>query len=153
MKIVNIADVLHHAPTLARWHHDTWHHFSPDKSLKQRIQNLAKSRPRQIPATYVVVEGDRALGSASLVKSDLSTRPELTPWLASVYVDEQHRKCGIGTAAVQRVMEEARALGVEKLYLITPDQQSFYARMGWKKLEDVHYRDEEVTIMTFAFGE
>ena len=70
-------------------------------------------------------------------------------WLASVYVAEPHRRRGIGGALVRRVMQEADSLGVETLYLITPDQQRFYAGLGWQAWMPVDYRGERVTIMTY----
>ncbi|MBB3190987.1 hypothetical protein [Halomonas cerina] len=43
--------------------------------------------------------------------------------------------------------EEARAHGYHRFYLYTPNQQALYRRLGWKDLEDCHYRGEAVTIM------
>jgi N-acetylglutamate synthase-like GNAT family acetyltransferase len=49
------------------------------------------------------------------------------------------------------VIVEAKQLGVVRFYLITPDRASFYARLGWKKLETTEYRGETVTIMAYEF--
>ena len=90
------------------------------------------------------------IGTASLIEHDVPTRAELTPWLASVYVDPRFRKRGIGSALVRAVLQEARNLGLEKLYLITPDQVPFYRRQGWQEMEEIVYRGEAVTIMVYA---
>ena len=78
------------------------------------------------------------VGSASLIAQDMDTRPELSPWLASVYVAAEHRRQGIGSALVRRVAQEAAALGVETLYLFTPDQEHFYARLGLDGARALH---------------
>ncbi len=150
-KILHLADFPDAIPILAKWHHSQWGYMNPGGSVEVRItsmqQHLQKER---IPTTFVALEGERVLGSASLVEEDMDTRPDLRPWLASVYVDESLRGGGIGSALVQRVTEEARKIGETQLFLFTPDRESFYARMGWTTLERVHYRGEDVVLMRLA---
>ena len=148
MNIVYLADHPHHIPTVARWHHAAWGHLRHDDSLERRIKRLEGNMGHQeIPTVLIAVEDGIVLGSASLIPHDMDTRKDLTPWLASVYTDESHRGRGIGSAVVQRVMAEAKTLGVETLYLMTPDRQTFYERLGWVRMVDVEYLDEVVTIM------
>ncbi|MBV7334960.1 GNAT family N-acetyltransferase [Chloroflexi bacterium TSY] len=152
MKIAYLADYPEYIPTLAQWHQGMWGHLDPKKSVETRIRFLSSHGRRQIPTTFVAIENDQPLGSTSLVVSDLSTRPELTPWLASVFTAPEHRNRGIGSVLVQRVMDEARSLSVETLYLITPDKQNFYARLGWTRIEEVEYRGEVDTLMSIGLG-
>src|SRR5712691_7502498 len=81
----------------------------------------------------------------------MATRPELSPWLSGVFVAPEHRRRGIGAALVERVVQEARALGIPLLYLYTPGSGSLYLRLGWSVMEHTFYRelwgDQEVTIM------
>ncbi len=100
-------------------------------------------------ADGVQVNGVQVIGMASIVESDLSTHPDLSPWMASVYVDAAHRGRGVGSCVVRAIMDEAKTLGIERLYLITHDQMSFYRRLGWQTMESVHYRGEVVTIMFY----
>ncbi len=135
-------------PTLAQWHFQQWSYLHENDSVERRVAELSgQLAKRKIPTCFVARDGEKILGSASLIVSDMDTRPELTPWLASVYVDAKERGRGIGTALVRRVVEEAKALGVETLYLFTPDRESFYARMGWTTIEKTIYHNEHVTIM------
>ncbi|MEM7530596.1 MAG: GNAT family N-acetyltransferase [Chloroflexota bacterium] len=148
MNIVYLADHPHHIPTVARWHHAAWGHLRHDDTLERRIKRLQGNMGHhEIPTVLIAIEGDAVLGSSSLIPHDMDTRLDLTPWLASVYTDEAHRGRGVGSAIVQRVMDEAKKLGVETLYLMTPDRQTFYERLGWVRVEDVEYLDEMVTIM------
>ncbi len=98
-------------------------------------------------SVFAVMDGERPVGMASLVVDDMSDRRELTPWLASVYVLPEWRGRGIASRLVRRVEEEARAHGVERFYLYTPDQQALYRRLGWQDVEQREYRGEMVTIM------
>lgn len=152
--IAYLADHPAFIPTLARWHHAQWSYLDVGVSVEQRAVRLqAHLGRRQIPTTFVVLRRDTLLGSASLIAHDMDTRMDLSPWLASVYVAPEHRGQGMGTALVRRVVEEAKALGVETLYLFTPDKEGFYARLGWSVLERASYRGTQVVVMALRVSE
>ena len=148
MQIEYLADKAAFIPTLARWHHEECGHLSPGGSVEERGAKLQTHRGRQqIPTTFVALSEGMPLGSASLVAHDMDTRMDLSPWLASVYVAPEHRRRGVGTALVQRVLREAEALSVTTLYLFTPDREEFYTRLGWSLVERTEYRGQQVDIM------
>jgi predicted N-acetyltransferase YhbS len=68
--------------------------------------------------------------------------PDLTPWLAAVYVMPEYRRRGVGAALIQAVVEKA-ALGVETLYLSTVGREEYYASLGW----DVIHRSDDKVVM------
>jgi GNAT superfamily N-acetyltransferase len=136
-------------PTLAEWHHNQWGYLNPGSEVKDYIASLRKQLgQRQVPTAFIAMSDDVLVGSASLVTFDMDTRMDLSPWLASVYVAPDHRNRGVGSALVERVVVEALDIGIETLYLFTPDRESFYARMGWSVLERTEYRGESVVIMS-----
>jgi len=98
----------------------------------------------------VALEGAELLGGALLIDSDLDLRPELTPWLAGVYVKAEHRGKGVASQLVNRVVEEAAALGVPELYLYTDTSQSLYARLGWQVVEKLIYEELPVVVMKYV---
>ena len=154
MQIDSLADHPDAIPMLARWHHEQWKHLSPGSSIEQRIVRLqAHLGKKPIPTTFVALSslGERTadiVGSASLIAHDMDTHPELTPWLASVFVAPQHRGRGIGTALIRRVIHKAGALGATQLYLFTtPDKKGFYARLGWSSIERTLYRGYQQIVM------
>jgi GNAT superfamily N-acetyltransferase len=79
---------------------------------------------------------------------------ELSPWLSGVFVAPEHRGRDIGAGLVERVVQEARALGIARLYLYTPGSGALYLRLGWSVMERTFYRqlwgDQEITIMEIA---
>jgi GNAT superfamily N-acetyltransferase len=148
MRIEYLADVPEWVPVIAKWHHDQWSYMNPGRSLAERITEYqAKHGRAQIPTTVVAFWKDHAVGSAALIEHDMDTHLELTPWLASVFVSPEHRGRGIGSALVRRIEEEAVGLGIEVLYLFTPDRESLYARLHWKVMFREKYRGEQVTVM------
>ena len=133
---------------LARWHFAQWGPANPANNVERRIARLqGHLEPGRVPQTFVALDGEQLLGSASLVAADLPNRDDLSPWLASVYVDPPHRRQGVGAALVKRVADEAIALGLPTLYLFTPDRAAFYARLGWTVMEQDQWNGTPVTVM------
>jgi len=150
MKIELLAEHVTAIPTVARWIHSEWGHLLPDATLETYVLDFEKRVKRHaIPETLVALENDRVVGTASIVEDDMSTRKELSPWLAAVYVTPEFRNRGIGSRLVRAAMQEAKMLGVKKLYLFTPDSMSFYSRLGWKVFGYTEFRGEHVTIMSY----
>lgn len=120
----------------------------PDVSLI-RAEEALKVLPDKygLPTSFIAVLHDSVVGVARLVKHDMDTRLDLTPWLASVFIPAPLRGQGIGTKLSTKVIDEANALGFPTVFLFTPDRQSFYARQGWKVLDHTIYRNQEITIM------
>ncbi len=149
LRIEYLADRPDCVRVLANWFHDQWGYLSPERNLDDRIEQLRKQTNRtQIPVTFVAFDGDDPVGSASLVESDMDTRPDLSPWLANVYVAISHRNRGIGAKLVNRVLDEADSYGFTTIYLWTPDKKSFYEKRGWTVMETTIYRNEHATVMS-----
>jgi GNAT superfamily N-acetyltransferase len=145
-----LADCPETLPVLARWHHAEWGHHGP-RSVEHMAERLERHLNRdRIPLTVVCFDAERPVATAGLVEHDMETRPELTPWLADVVVDPERRGERIGTRTVEFAVDRARDLGIRRLYLFTPDRETFYARMGWSLVERVCYRDENVAVMRIA---
>src|SRR6266404_6759824 len=151
MTIEYLADHPGALPTLAQWQHGEWGHLRPDDTVEKRRARLQGFSNRdRIPLTVVALDERDVLGSASLILHDMETRMELTPWLAGVFVGEPYRRKGIGAELVRRIMAEAGKLDVPLLYLYTVHSERFYAGLGWVLHEHTSYREQKVTIMTYA---
>jgi GNAT superfamily N-acetyltransferase len=154
MHIEYLADHLGLLPELARAHFAEWGHLRPDETLEERTRRLEGFCGRgDIPAVFVGLAGDKLCGSAMLIEHDMATRPELTPWLAGVWVAPEYRRGGVGTALVDRVVAEACFLGVPELYLYTPDARGFYSSLGWSVMDRVEYLAQQVVVMSRIVAE
>jgi predicted N-acetyltransferase YhbS len=149
---VRIEHLARHPEALARlaaWHHAEWGFLHPGGTATEVAEELrGHLEPGRIPTTFVALLGQEVVGSASLVEDDLPERPDLGPWLASLYVAPAHRRQGIGAALAERVVEEAARLGVPTLYLFTFDQEDYYAGLGWQRRDLETCQGHPVVVMT-----
>jgi len=145
MKIVALSEQPHLAPSVAEWLLDEFRHAGGPSYEQQVTDLLAQQAPEE---TFVLFDVDVPVGTASLVVSDLPSRPDLTPWLASVLVRPQFRGRGYSTPLVKHV-EQAAAASTEVLWLYTWSAEPVYARLGWERagLERDTGRNIEVVLM------
>jgi len=153
MRIEWIGNCPHCVPTLARWHVmafadvlATWTINEAAFELRGHVARLA------VPTTWVAFDQDRAVGSVSLLDSDLPAPDRYAPWLATLFVDPAARGRGVGAALVRRAVAEAKRLGLPELHLWTPRHADFYARLGWQSLGNECYGGMDVTLMRIDCG-
>jgi GNAT superfamily N-acetyltransferase len=100
------------------------------------------------PQTFVLLVDDRPVGTASLVAHDLDERPDLTPWLAGVFVVPEARGRGHVVHLIQAVEVACRSAGVGTVWLHTADAERVYARAGWYTVEVIQREGRRpVTLM------
>jgi len=150
MKIEYLVDCQEYLPEISSWLYDYWGCYYPDSGREKWERDLAgRLNKRQVPTAFVALRGGEARGTASLIADDLPIRPELTPWLADVFVPSEYRNRGIATKLVERVTAEVRLLGLDRFYLFTREAKEFYLKIGWQLREAALYRDKEIHIMQY----
>jgi N-acetylglutamate synthase-like GNAT family acetyltransferase len=106
----------------------------PFEYVSTRLRENMEAVP--IPFALVAHDGGNFLGTSSVIASDLKERPQLTPWVAAVWVEKEARRRGVGAALVNRAAEDCFALGVARAYLCTrPQMTGFYEGLGWTVIE------------------
>ena len=130
-----------YAPILAYWSHIEWYtkrkiDFSDNvNSYIQRSQN------NSLPITFIAFYDSIPAGMVSLKMNDLWNRPDLAPWLASLFVYPKFRGLGISKQLVNAAVLSAKSFNFSKLFLFTGnntdfDLRAFYSRLGWQYFED-----------------
>lgn len=139
-------------PALAAWHHAQWGHLYRGWTLEVATAELQDHATRRtLPTTLVLLDGDTLLGSVSVVHEDAAELKDRgSPWLASLYVDEDARGQGLGQALVEAAVELAALNGVERLFLFTPEHAAFYEQLGWEAVESTQLNGTAVTVMAIV---
>lgn len=150
IRITDLRQCPQYLEQLATWHHEEWANLNPGQSLEQRLVSMQDYLGKKvIPSTFVALgeDNETLMGSAALIENDMDTRPDLTPWLASVFVAPAFRRQGVGRALINRVIQHCYHNQIPRLYLFTPDQERFYATSGWQTLGHCEYRNHDITVM------
>jgi len=113
-----------------------WRHKgTPLEQLRRGVEaNLHRSDG--VPFCPIAEIDGKLCGTASVIANDEEARPELTPWLAALWVDESERRQGIAAALLKEAARRCAALQIERLYLGSrPALRDFYASRSWRVLE------------------
>lgn len=116
-----------------------------------RATRVAMTRP-PLSTQFVLLQDGEPLGTASLYPTDLPGRPDLTPWLAGVFVEPPARGQGHAIRLVAAVEAEARAQSVATLWLYTHTAERLYARLGWTRVETVVEGGKDHALMRRDLG-
>jgi predicted N-acetyltransferase YhbS len=139
----------HFLPTLAEWMYREWYQnvgLTFDQAVNELKQRLHED---ELPLVLVAF-ADEALGMASILEDVAPEGYEFIACLAGLYVAPARRCQGVGVCLCQRALLEAQRLGHAKLSLYTPDQEAYYARLGWVKcVETVVETGDTHQIATF----
>lgn len=124
------------AATTGRWR---WEAFfrddGPSLETMLDIEYGVALADAAMPRTLVLLEDDAPVAMASLAARDLDERPDLTPWLAGVYVLPTARGRGHARRVVAGVEAHAALVGISTLWLYTRTAERLYAGIGWRTHE------------------
>lgn len=126
--------ILRHEPQwmdeAVRWFHEKW--GIPAAAYRESMTEcLSGTGP--VPQWYLAVEEGRIVGGLGVIANDFHDRPDLTPNVCAVYVEQDYRCRGIAGALLALVCRDMAAQGIDTLYLLT-DHTTFYERYGWAYL-------------------
>lgn len=107
-----------------------------------------QAEPGRVLHSCLALLHEEPVGCVHLIDHDDSELADLTPWLAAMVVVPGRRGQGIGSCLVQALLAQARALGVERLWLGT-DGPGFYERLGARRHLQ---RSETFWTMVFDLG-
>lgn len=135
MQIVTVADRPDLAPVVAEW---LWEAFwRKDGRTLDAVQAWVEASTARsgTPQCFVALVDGQPVGTASFADSDLDERPELTPWLAGVYVVPAARGQDHASRLVGCVEGACREAGVPTLWLYTTRAEGLYLKLHWRTVE------------------
>lgn len=154
MQILHLNQRPQYIEVIAKWLFDEWGYQRPGSNLetaRRAIELL--SQGHTIPSIFVAEIDGKAVGTVRLVWHDMDIRKELSPWVASLYVHKEFRRQKIGTKLMHFIEGFAKDMDIKQIYLFTPNKQEMYTKLGWRVIEDLEYRSEDVTIMAKDLSE
>ncbi|HUZ65082.1 MAG TPA: GNAT family N-acetyltransferase [Acetobacteraceae bacterium] len=146
--IVSTSDHPDLVPMTARWRWEAFfrHTGKPFDQILEAAKRTAATA-RAMPRTLVLLTDGEPVGTASLTAHDLDERPDLTPWLADMFVAPHARGQGHAGRLISAIEQEARAASVSTLWLYTNTAERVYARAGWQTVETVQHNGKPFALM------
>jgi GNAT superfamily N-acetyltransferase len=121
------------AETVAGWLWEEWGRKKgrPFEGVLARVSS--RTALIGLEQCVVLLDGDTPAATASLVVEDADSRPDLSPWLASVFVSPTARGRGYGRVVVTAIESAAREAAIPTLWLFTDSAAPLYASLGWRE--------------------
>jgi GNAT superfamily N-acetyltransferase len=151
--ISHLADVPFFLDKLAALHAAEWKHLYADWDVQSaRADFLGQKRDGSLPATLVLHEGTDLVGSVSVVFGDCPVRPDLDPWLASLYAAPERRGQGHGLELVRAAIALAAAAKAKRLHVFTESAEKLFQRCGFEMLECTTLQDVPITVLVLTLS-
>lgn len=105
--------------------------------------SLLKDR---LPLTYGLFLNNTIIGMFQITYEDLSVRPDIYPWLANVYIDEQYRGKGYSKILLENIKDiVSKTTDFSTLFLYTK-HVGLYEKFGWEFVSEIDTYMEESRI-------
>src|SRR5437870_1341133 len=110
IRIVYLKDYNEYITALSQWAFDTWSHYNPRATRKSQIEKFTTHcNIDTLPLTLLALDdNDKPIGMCSLRETD-GIRPDLIPWLGSLYVTLSHRKQQVGEKLIDATKRIAKS--------------------------------------------
>jgi GNAT superfamily N-acetyltransferase len=139
-RIAYLADYPQYVEACAAWNFGRWGVGSPNSSLAETLRVFEKSTHKEaLPLTFIAInnDNDQPVAMGSLWGQDGDEWPDVSPWIASIFVHNRHRRSGLATRLVIRLEEEAKQLGFDTLYLKAGAAAPLYEKIGYSYVDSV----------------
>jgi GNAT superfamily N-acetyltransferase len=136
------------AAQLAHIHAEEWEHLYREWDEQTALAEFRGQRnDGTLPATLILREEGRLVGSVSVVRDDCEARTDLGPWLASLYVIPAQRGRGYGSRLIQAAIELGRRNDVGYLHAFTESAEKLFLRHDFVQFADAVTNGRAITIL------
>ncbi|PUA28873.1 MAG: GNAT family N-acetyltransferase [Cellvibrio sp. 79] len=144
---------------VAHWHHRECERQGLKSSLSLRQQRLVLHvQQNSIPKTLIALRGNQLLGCVSLVNYTYRSSERMPKvasdspvWLSNLFVLDQYRRQGIGTALIDAAKNYAQDLGLAELWLSATDYTNYYQKRDWEIVRRTRLAGRQVNVMRVSF--
>lgn len=116
------------------WMYNWW--GKSDGWSKEKVSTYMKSsfNKKCLPMTFIAFNEE--VGMCQITLKDLDCRPDIYPYIANLYIDENYRNNGIVKLLLDEAIRTAKEINLTKLYLYTT-HIGLYEKYGWQFVENI----------------
>jgi GNAT superfamily N-acetyltransferase len=118
MRIISIRKEPAYKGFAAKYIHSKWGNESNYQLYEDSIFGCV-NRKEPLPHWYLLEVDHKIAGCAGLIDQDFISRADLSPWLCSLFVEENCRGNALGSLLIEQVKRDAEAEGFQSVYLCT----------------------------------
>ncbi|MGE5329455.1 MAG: GNAT family N-acetyltransferase [Deltaproteobacteria bacterium] len=134
MRVISIRQEPIYKETAAKYIHSKWGNETNYQLYESSIFGCV-STTKPLPHWYLLEDDNEIIGCAGLIDLDFISRTDLSPWLCSLFIEENHRGMALGSLLIKQIKKDAAKERFERIYLCT-DLNGFYEKY------DFHYIGE-----------
>jgi GNAT superfamily N-acetyltransferase len=141
MRVVSIRQEPTYKECAAKYIHGKWGDETNYPLYEDSIFGCVRSSD-PLPHWYLLENQNEIIGCAGLIDHDFIDRTDLSPWLCSLYLEEEMRGKSLSALLIEQAISDAAKEGFGKLYLCT-ELEGFYEKYGFRYIGDGKYPDGE----------
>ncbi|MBR5873091.1 MAG: GNAT family N-acetyltransferase [Oscillospiraceae bacterium] len=103
---------------------------------KHLAQILRENNFLEWEAVFATVSEDEIIGFCTFLKTDYYPENKYSPWISSIFVDENFRGNRISFSMIEKAIEHAKIWNFKKVY-IPSDMVGFYEKYGFRKIDEL----------------
>jgi len=149
IKFEYLADRPEDVLKVTTWWYSVWaDRMGPDLDIITEQFRVSLST-NKLPLDIVATLDGVIIGTAALKEHEMrEVYPDYRFWMGSIFVTPEYRNKGIASLLSNQIVGMSNERRLPQLYLQTTDiTGGLYARLGWKPMERLNYKDTETLIM------
>ena len=137
MKIINLREHSEYKDEAIAYFQEVWANEASLPLYADCInRSLATNSP--LPIWYLLMDKDEIIGCAGLITNDFISAMDLWPWLAALYIEEEHRGKNHAALLIDAIKKDTKKAGFSKLYLAT-DHVGYYEKFNFHYIADGYH--------------
>ncbi len=129
MKIINVRDTSDFIPYLAQWFQKKW-----GVPMEAHVASMeaACETTTGIPAWYYILDDrEKIIAGVGIIANEFHKRPDLTPNICALYVEEEFRGKGLAGELLESVYRHLAKYQISDAYSLATTAD-FVERNGWE---------------------
>lgn len=133
MKIISIRENREYADRAIQYVYSKWGNVNNYLCYHDCIDHSIDVKS-SLPRWYLMLDdNDNIIGCGGLLSNDFISRMDLSPWIASLYIEEEERGKALGSKLIEHIKMDAKNAGFDTVYLAT-DHVGYYEKYGFEHI-------------------
>ena len=120
-----------------------WGSPKNEEEMQKYIEDKKKRilTENKVLSVLGLIDDNEMIGFISLFQKEDDISEDVTPWYATIYVKEEYRGKGYSKILNDAILEEAKRLGYDKVYLKS-FLKNYYEKFGARYIKDLENKEK-----------